>query len=164
MELPKRLENRFSLYLNILPMLEKAGLYGSLTLGLLLSIIAVTQVALRASRSIASQQQYNRNLMNNSVYNACEEKLTSKCNAAAIECKKQKCGDYDDDRGNKSSDEDDEEHECLNIIRRADADRSIQYELENDDALSDIDYNEINDEEEEEDESSSTNSSSEQVC
>jgi hypothetical protein len=159
MDLPERLENRFSLYLNILPLLEKTGLYGSLSLGLLLSIIAVTRVALRASRSMTSQQcheKYGRNLLNNSVYNACEEKLSKEMHSTVNEMRNNASSnddeydDDDDDDENKSNSGD-----CFNIIRRDD-----DYELENDDALSDIDYNEIADDEEE---SMSNSSSTEQV-
>lgn len=98
-------------------------------------MIAVTRVAIYASKSYAAQQ-YNNNLVNNSVYNPCE-----------VKCSKQNesmRSDYDEDES--------DDRECLNIIRRED-----DYELENDDALSDIEYNEINDEEE-------STSSSEQVC
>lgn len=149
-ELPKNLEERFSLYLNILPLVEKVGLYGSLTLGLILSIIAVTQVALRASRYVAPQysQKYHHNL--NSVYNPCEEKLTAKHNSTKND-PLMKTNAIDNEEENKASDDDEyETNECLNIIRRDD-----QYELENDDALSDDDI-EYNDEED-------SNSSSEQV-
>jgi hypothetical protein len=145
MELPERLQNRFGLYLNILPVVEKAALYGSLAVGLLLSIFAVTQVALRTSKTFASQQchqNYNQNLVKNSVYKACEEKLTKNSSTDAM--LKDNEEEDDMDFGDESSD-------CMNIIRRD------EYELENDDALSDIDYNEINDEEE------SSHSSSEQV-
>lgn len=40
---------------------------------------------------------------------------------------------------NSSEEYDSDDRECLNVIRRED-----EYELENDDALSDIEYNEIN--------------------
>lgn len=130
MDLPPRLERRFSFYLNFLPVVEKTGLYGTLSLGLIISIYAVTRVALNASRSYTSQQ-YNQNLKGNSVYNPCEVKL-SKHNEAS------KINDNQD-----SNEEGEGEEDCLNIIRRED-----DYELENDDALSDIEYNEINDEEE----------------
>lgn len=132
MDLPPRLERRFVFYLNFLRIVEKVGLYGSLSIGLLLSIYAVTRVALNASKSYSSQQY------NNSVYNPCEVSKLSKQNEASMI----PSDDYEDD-----------DRECLNIIRRED-----DYELENDDALSDIEYNETNDEEE------STASSSEQVC
>lgn len=127
-ELPHRLERRFGFYLNFLAVIEKVGLYGSLSIGLFLSIIAVFHVALRASKSFTSQQ-YNHNLVNNSVYNPCERKMSKQEEADII---------------NENSDSDD--RECLNVIRRED-----EYELENDDALSDIEYNnnEINDEDEE---------------
>lgn len=136
-ELPRRLERRFGFYLNFLPVVEKVGLYGSLVLGLFLSIFAVTRVALRASKSFASQQ-YNHNLVNNSVYNPCERRLSKQQEEAH--------------NGNNSEDDSDD-RECLNVIRRDD-----EYELENDDALSDIEYNEINEDEED------TTSTSERVC
>lgn len=153
MELPKRLEDRFSLYLNILPVVEMVGLYGSLTLGLVLSIIAVTRVALRASKFVASpyHQKYHHNLVNNSVYNACEEKLSSRNQSVTNETSqkaKNSNDDVDGEDDNKIFNDFDDSH-CLNIIRRDD-----QYELENDDALSDIDYN---------DDGESSNGSSEQV-
>jgi hypothetical protein len=134
-DLPPRLERRFSFYLNWLANLEKAGLYGCLSVGLILSVIAVTRVAIYASKSY-SAQQYNHNLVGNSVYNPCEVKCSKQNESMRSDCDE----DESDDR------------ECLNIIRRED-----EYELENDDALSDIEYNEINDEEE-------STSSSEQVC
>ncbi|XP_070501982.1 scavenger receptor class B member 1 [Chironomus tepperi] len=153
MELPKRLEDRFSLYLNILPVVEKVGLYGSLILGLALSIIAVTQVALRASKYVASpyHQKYHHNLVNNSVYNACEEKVSSRNHSVRNESSQngnKSTDDVDGEDDSKISDDDDDAH-CLNIIRRDD-----QYELENDDAISDIDYN---------DDGESSNGSSEQM-
>lgn len=143
-ELPDRLQKRFSLYLNILPLVEKAGLYGSLILGAILSIFAVSQVALRTSKSMASQrchQKFNRNL----VYSPCEEKLIDlhlmKSMPQVIKV---------DEFSNKSDDESND-NDCGNVISRN------QYELEDDDAISDIDYNEIVDEE-------SASSSSEPVC
>jgi hypothetical protein len=136
-ELPERLEKRFSLYLNILPVVELAGLYGSLIVGALLSVFAVTQVALRTSKSIAAQrchQKFNANLANNSVYNPCEEKLIDlKC----LKAKNLTSQVIKVDELNKSDDEESFEVEDLDVITRD------QYELEEDDALSDIDYNEI---------------------
>lgn len=142
-QLPDRLQKRFSLYLNILPIVEKAGFYGSIVIGAGLLIFAVTRVALKTSKSIASQrchQKFSRNL-NNSVYSPCEEKLidvhvTKKNMPKVIKV---------DELSN------DEETECGNVISRD------QYELEDDDALSDIDYTEIRDEE-------SASNSSELVC
>lgn len=153
-ELPKRLEDRFGLYLNILPVVESVGLYGSLTLGLILSVIAVTQVALRASKYVASpyNQKYHHNLASNSVYNACEEKVTGKQNSAPNDSSTRSTDEMDDEEGNRNSDDDEYATECLNIIRRDD-----QYELEDDDALSDNDiaYNDDDD---------SNSTSAEQVC
>lgn len=143
-ELPDRLQKRFSMYLNILPLVEKAGLYGSFALGAMLAIVAVSQVALRTSRSIASQrchQKFNKNIVNNSVYNPCEEKLIDLQMKGTQVLKVNELA--------KSDDSDD--GDCLNVITRN------QYELEDDDALSDIEY------EGKEDESTST-ISSERVC
>lgn len=147
-ELPDKLEQRFDIYLNILPLVEKAGLYGTLTLGLLLSVIAVTIVAVRTSKSVASNQCYqkfNRN-QNNSIYNACEEKLMS--NEMFHHVTSVRVDDI------KSDDELDEIGSLKNVQRD-------QYELEEDAALSDIDYNESIDDEDTE---LVTGSSSEQVC
>lgn len=132
-ELPQRLENRFRLYLNILPVVEKVGLYGSLTLGLMLSIIAVSQVALRASKYVASpySQKYHKNLVSNSVYKACEEKVTDRRGSVPAEMSPRS-----NDSDEVDFEEDDRSEECLNIIRR-----EPQYELEEDDALSDIESN-----------------------
>lgn len=143
-ELPERLQRRFSLYLNILPIVEKAGLYGSFLLGALLSIFAVSQVALRTSRTMASQrchQKFNKNIVHNSIYNPCEEKKSKVAPAQVVKV-------------NELSRSDDESNdgECLDMITRS------QYELEDDDALSDIEYNETNDEGE------SSSNSSELVC
>lgn len=121
-ELPQRLEHRFSLYLNVLPLVERVGFYCSLALGLLLSIVAVTQVAIRTSKSLATQkyhQKFNRNL----VYGPCEEKL--------VERHMPKAELVDETRSDDGG--------LSNVITRS------QYELEEDDALSDIDY-EIDDE------------------
>lgn len=140
MELPERLEKRFSLYLNILPVVEKAALYGLLALGSILSIIAVSQVALRTSKTLASQkchQKFNRNL----IYAPCEEKLIDEKSK-----KPQKTTLKLDDEESNSSD-------CADVITRHD-----QYELEDDDALSDIDYSETQIDEE------SASTSSEPVC
>lgn len=138
-ELPERLEKRFSLYLNILPVVEQAALYGSLVLGALFSVFAVFQVALRTSKSMAAQrchQKFNSNLANNSVYNPCEEKLidlksTKATNPPSQVIKVDEMSRLDDVLF---------EGDSLNVITRD------QYELENDDALSDIDYNEENSE------------------
>lgn len=131
-ELPERLERRFSLYLNILPVVEQAALYGSLVLGGLLSVFAVFQVALRTSKSMAPQrchQKFNSNLANNSVYSPCEEKLIDLKSTKATNPPSQVIKVDEMFEG-----------DSLNVITRD------QYELENDDALSDIDYNEINSE------------------
>lgn len=149
MQLPDRLQQRFSLYLNIAPVVEQVALYGSLILGAFLTIYAVTQVAIRTSQSFASEkcrQKFNKNLVNNSVYNPCEEKLISRApkNLPQIKQVDEMC----------KSDDDTDENNPLNVISRD------QYELEDDDALSDIDYNEIQDE----DSQDSTSDISEQVC
>lgn len=145
--LPDRLQQRFSLYLNIGPAAEHTARYGSLILGAFLSIYAVTQVALITSRSFASQrcrQKFNKNLVSNSVYNACEEKLITLRGSRNVTQIVQV------DEMSKSEDETDDGN-MSNVISRN------QYELEDDDALSDIDYNEIHDED-------STSNSSELVC
>lgn len=147
-ELPERLERRFDLYLNILPVVEKAVLYGSLAIGVLLSIFAVTIVALRTSESIASQgcnKKFNQNLVNNSVYNPCEEKLID-LQTKAVPNKVIEVNEL----SNKSDDES-SSGDTNNVIRRN------QYELEDDDALSDIEYNEV-------DEESASTSSFDPVC
>lgn len=136
-ELPHRLEKRFGFYLNFLPVVEKVGLYGTISLGLFISILAVTRVALRASRSFAPHQ-YNHNLVNNSVYNPCERKMSKQ---------------EEVNNGVDISEDDTDDRECFNVIRRED-----DYELENDDALSDIDYNETNEDEED------STSSLDRVC
>ena len=127
--LPERLEKRFGLYLNILPLLEVVGLYGTLTLGTLLTIIAVTQVALRTSKSMAAQkchQKFNRNL----VYSPCEEMLIDRQGKNVPQV-------VLTDETNKSDDESSiNGGDCTNVITRS------QYELEDDDALSDIEYSE----------------------
>lgn len=148
-ELPERLEKRFSLYLNILPIVEKVGLYGSLLLGAMLSIMAVSQVALRTSRSIASQrchQKFNKNLVNNSVYNPCEEKL--------IDLHPRSPNQVIKVNELSKSDDESSDGDCQNVITR-----SQSYELEDDDALSDIEYSEITG-----DDSESTSNSSVPVC
>lgn len=146
-ELPERLERRFNLYLNILPVLEKALLYGSLAIGVMLSIFAVTIVALRTSKSIASQgcnQKFNQNLVNNSVYNPCEEKLID-LQTKAVPNKVIEVNEL------SKSDDESSEGDTSNVITRN------QYELEDDDALSDIEYNEV-------DEESASTSSLDPVC
>lgn len=148
-ELPDHLQKRFSLYLNILPIVEKVGLYGSLALGAMLSIFAVTQVALRTSRSIASQrchQKFNPNRLNSSVYNPCEEKLID-LQSKGVPNQVLKVNEL------SRSDDESEDGDCLNVISRN------QYELEDDDALSDIEYNEKQDDGE-----SASTSSAEPVC
>lgn len=122
-ELPLRLENRFSLYLNILPLVEKVGLYCSLALGAVLSIVAVTQVAIRTSKSLATQK-YHQKFSRNLVYGPCEEKLVDRHMP-----KVEHVDETSSDDGGMS-----------NVITRS------QYELEEDDALSDIDYDDIDDE------------------
>lgn len=142
-ELPPRLEKRFALYLNMLPMVERVGLYGSFILGAFFSIIAVFQVAMGASRRLTGQK--NRNLANGSaVYNQCEEKLiengSEKRRPTTIEYELGRLGD------------DMQIAKSFNIITRDD-----QFELEDDEALSDIDYNNDDDGEE------STSNCSDQV-
>lgn len=146
--LPDRLQSRFSLYLNILPVVVEAIRYGSLILGAFFSIYSVTQVALRTSRNFANdrcRQKFNKNLVSNSVYNPCEEKLIGLRGTKNLPQMVQV------DEMSKSEDENDDSNSS-NIISRN------QYELEDDEALSDIEYNEIHDEEE------STSSLSEPVC
>jgi hypothetical protein len=126
-ELPERLEKRFSLYLNFLPMFEQVAMYGALIVGAIFSVFSVTQVALRTSKSLTTQrchQKFNKNLANNSVYNPCEEKLID------LKPSKGKAQMVEVDELNKS----DDDFEGLNVITRD------QYELEDDDALSDIEY------------------------
>lgn len=138
-ELPVHLQNRFSLYLNILPMVEKVGFYGSFVLGALLSIFAVTQVALRTSKSMAAQsckQQFRGNL----VYSPCEEKESKKSKHVVKVTQVDEFSKCDDDNNS----------DCMVIISRS------HYELEDDDALSDIEYNDLDGE--------STSSSSIPVC
>lgn len=138
-ELPERLEKRFSLYLNILPVVEQAGLAGSLIIGAFLTLFAVTRVALRTSKLLATQrchQKFNSNLANNSVYNPCEEKLIDLKSTTKAKIPPSQVIKVDE-----LSKSDDESFEGdLNVITRD------QYELEDDDALSDIDYNETNSE------------------
>lgn len=146
-DLPERLEKRFDMYLNVLPIVEKTLLYGTIAIGMIFSIFVVTQVALRTSKSIATQscnQNFNQNLVNNSVYNPCEEKLIDLQSRAASNKVMQV---------NELSKSEDENSvgDCPNVITRN------QFELEDDDALSDIEYNEI-------DEESASTSSSEPVC
>lgn len=140
-ELPARLEKRFALYLNVLPMVERVALYGSFILGAMFSIIAVVRVAIGTSKRITGHK--SRNLTNNSVYNPCEEQLIEK-----VEKKKYpKNVEYEPSRLN-----DDTKVKPFNIITRDD-----QFELEDDEALPDIDYKEDDDEEE------STSNCSDQV-
>lgn len=134
-ELPDRLEKRFKLYLNILPMVEKVGLYGSFILGGILSIFAVFRVALRASQSMTGQR--NRNI--DSVYNPCEEKLID------LHTKNEKIPNEKEN----NVDDDDIKYDTFNIITRD------QFELEEDEALSDIELRE--------DEEESTSNYSDQV-
>ncbi|CRL06508.1 CLUMA_CG019609, isoform A [Clunio marinus] len=145
--LPERLENRFGLYLNVLPIVEKAGMLSLFLLGALFAITAVSRVALKTSKSITSENSYkkfNRNLINNSVYNPCEVKLIE------LKSKKQMANNVTKINERTKPDDDDScEEDSLNVITRS------QYELEDDDAISDIEYNEINEEGE------STSSSSE---
>lgn len=141
-ELPPRLEKRFALYLNILPLVERVGLYGSWILGALFSLIAVFQVAMGTSRRLTGQK--NRNLTtNNAVYNPCEEKLIEsgeKRRPTTIDFELSRRGD-------------DMKIETFNIITRDD-----QFELEDDEALSDIDYDK-----DEDDGAESTSNCSDQV-
>lgn len=134
-QLPDRLQKRFSLYLNILPTLQTVGLYGSFILGAIFSIMAVSRVALRTTKSMTSQrchEKFSQNLHNNSVYNPCEEKLID------LKSTKKLPQVIKVDESNKS--DSDSNDECSDVITRS------QYELEDDDALSDIDYNEMDDE------------------
>lgn len=147
-ELPPSLTNRFILYLNILPVVEKIFLYGSLPLGVLLALFAITKAALRVSTNFGPSQKntrYNRNISHNAVYNTCEEKLMHQKNEFPLP---------DESKYYKIADEDNDNLDHL-IIGRHD------YELENDAALSDIDYNEQNDEEGFEDDQDSDRSSQE---
>lgn len=165
--IPDQLQKRFNLYLNILPMVEKSGLYGSFLIGLILSIIAVTRVAIRVSSSLTStqkNQKYGNNLTQNQIYNACEEKLMDgesgfKITKDTFKLNKDNISNNTDSgisrnlHGEDGDDEDDydsDDGRCMNIIKRC------EFELENDDALSDLEYNndeEVNSTEEEKDES-----------
>lgn len=133
-ELPDRLEKRFKLYLKILPLVEKVGLYGSFILGGILSIFAVFRVALRTSRTITGQQRGRNMTTNNSVYQPCEEKLMDNNHS-------QRSKPDDDNRRHDDDQLDDKnKFETFNVITRD------QFELEDDDALSDIDYKEVEEE------------------
>lgn len=154
--IPDQLQKRFDLYLNILPLVEKSGIYGTFLIGLIFSIIAVTRVAVRVSSSITSTQKnkkYGNNLAQNNIYNACEEKLIDgehglKITKETFQLSKDNVSNHTDsgisrnltgDDGDDEDDYDSDDGRCMNIIKRC------EFELENDDALSDLDYN--NDEE-----------------
>lgn len=164
--IPDQLQQRFNLYLNILPLVEKSGLYGTLIIGLILSIMAVTRVAVRVSSSLTSTQnnkKYGNNLAQNQIYNACEEKLIDgergfKITKDSFNLVKDNVSNNTDsgisrNNGEDGDDEDDydsDDGRCMNIIKRC------EFELENDDALSDLEYNndeEVNSTEEDKDES-----------
>jgi hypothetical protein len=129
-ELPDRLEKRFKLYLKILPLVEQIGLYGSFILGGILSIFAVFRVALRTSRTMTGQKGRNM-ATNNAVYQPCEEKLMDNQTQVANK------PDYNKKRHEH---EDEIQFVSFNVITRE------QFELEDDDALSDIDFKEDEDE------------------
>jgi hypothetical protein len=81
-ELPQDLQNRFVMYLNILPIFDQVGLYALLIGGALLLIIAVGQAATKLSvstsskRKISKTSKYANNIHQNSnLYRKCEEKL-----------------------------------------------------------------------------------------
>lgn len=79
LELPEALQNRFHLYLNILPYLDIFALWGFSIGGILLLLIAVTRAALNLSSSKSNKpnnhNSYNYgNVTRSGVYMPCEEK------------------------------------------------------------------------------------------
>ncbi|XP_037958648.1 scavenger receptor class B member 1 isoform X2 [Teleopsis dalmanni] len=86
-ELPESLDNRFNFYLNILPYLDIIGIWGSLALGVVLLVYAVTRATLRISKISENTKYCKANILhstttqdnshrpNGSVYNPCEMAL-----------------------------------------------------------------------------------------
>jgi hypothetical protein len=117
-----------------MPVVENIFLYGCFPIGILLVLVSVTRAAVRLSSAFGSShksQRYNRNLANNAIYNTCEEKL--------IRDKEMKYMQNQQITENYYKIDDDNDN-FENFIIRGDG-----YELENEVALSDIDYNEQND-------------------
>ena len=134
-ELPESLKNRFILYLNVMPILEKIGLYGSFICGMILTMFAITRAAFRLSTSMSASKnisnnhhKYNSNLTNSAIYNACEERLMSDDECKPIAKSK---FIHKDDTGF-----------CINIDanEKINTTGSCEFELENEAALSDIEY------------------------
>jgi hypothetical protein len=80
-ELPQDLQNRFIMYLNILPVLDQFGLYALLIGGALMLIIAVSQAATKLSKSTSSKRKisksskYTNNIQSTTLFGKCDEKL-----------------------------------------------------------------------------------------
>ncbi|CAD7085799.1 unnamed protein product [Hermetia illucens] len=81
-ELPKPLESRFNLYLNILPYIEPVGFWGGLVVGALCLIFAIVQAVVKLPQFLSSsQKQYSNNsrfeksTFRSSIYQPCEMKL-----------------------------------------------------------------------------------------
>lgn len=124
-ELPQSLQNRFMLYLNFLPVLEKIGLYGGFICGTFLTVFAITRAAMKLSTTLTASKNISGHKYSSSpIYNACEEKLMSG-------------GDIKRKFKHKHNNEPEEEmHIIESVIGRCD------FDLENEAALSDIEYDE----------------------
>lgn len=99
-ELPVSLQNRFNLYLNILPIGERVLLWGSLACGILLLLIAVTRASMRLSKAITPSHKISKQpsvhgystVKMGSIYRPCEQQLIErKCDMPSEE--QPQCGE-----------------------------------------------------------------------
>lgn len=81
-ELPTPLKNRFNLYLNILPVMEKCGMWLALIGGTICLLNAVTRAVLGISTRVTNSQKmtklnkkYNGSIHRSDIYAPCEEDM-----------------------------------------------------------------------------------------
>lgn len=80
-ELPINLQNRFNLYLNVLPILDKILLVFIFVIGVIFLAMANIRAALRLSNSVSEKPQLSKNKKHNkksnksAIYLPCEEQL-----------------------------------------------------------------------------------------
>ena len=141
-ELPQSLQNRFLLYLNILPVLEKVGMYGGMMCGIALTIYSITRAALKLSTTLTVSRNISSGKYKSSaIYNACEETLMSG-NECKPKTKMRKSKNNNNTEYVNMNEKDEEMHIIESVIGRCD------FELENEAALSDIEYDEIDEDDE----------------
>lgn len=67
-KLPEGLKNRFAIYLNVLPIVVDVCQYGSLAIGTMLLLYAITRVSMKLSNSMQPSHKVSRQRKYSSIY------------------------------------------------------------------------------------------------